>query len=73
MTKLLDKAVEAIRNLPSREQDEIAAAILRFAERDEPEPVDPLHLPAVLRGLAQASKHDYSTDAEVESAFRKFD
>ena len=73
MTKLLEKALRAVRNLSSSEQDEIAAAMLRFAERDEPEPIDPLHLPAVLKGLAQATDGEYSTDTEVESAFRRFE
>jgi len=74
MTKLLEKAVEAVRKLSAREQDEIARAMLLLAEQDdEPEPVDPAHLPAVLEGLAQAQRREFATDAEVEAAFRRFD
>ena len=74
MTKLLEKAVEAVRKLPSESQDEIARAMLNLAARDgEPEPVDPSHLQAVLEGLAQARGGTFTTDAEVEAAFRRFD
>jgi hypothetical protein len=74
MTKLLEKALEAVRRLPSESQDEIARAMLNLAAHDgEPEPVDPAHLPAVLEGLAQARSRNFATDAEVEAAFRRFD
>lgn len=74
MTKLLEKAVEAVRKLPWESQDEIARAMLNLAARDgEPEPIDPSHLPAVLEGLAQARGGTFATDGEVEAAFRRFD
>lgn len=74
MTKLLDKAVETVRQLPSDSQDEIARAMLRLAASEEPpEPIDPAHLPAVLEGLAQAKRREFATDEEVEAAFRRFD
>lgn len=74
MTKLLDKALDAIRRLPAEEQDEVARTILHLAAGDgEPEPIDPTHLPAVLEGLAQARRREFATDAEVEVAFRRFD
>jgi hypothetical protein len=74
MTKLLERAVETVRKLSAREQDEIARAMLLLADQDEePEPVDPTHLPAVLEGLAQAKRREFATDAEVEAAFRRFD
>ena len=75
MTKLLEKALEAVRLLPADSQDEIARAMLILAAGDdrEPEPIDPAHLPAVLEGLAQAKRREFATDAEVEAAFRRFD
>lgn len=74
MTKLLEKAVEAVRGLPADSQDEIARAMLQLVAHDgEPEVVDPAHLPAVLKGLDQARRGVYSTEAEVEAAFRRFD
>ncbi|HEY4114705.1 MAG TPA: hypothetical protein VGM17_11665 [Rhizomicrobium sp.] len=73
MTKLLEKALEAVRKLTSEEQDEIAQAMLRFAEHEAPEPIDPADLSAVLNGLAQAKRREFSSEADVEAAFRRFD
>jgi hypothetical protein len=74
MTKLLEKALEAVRRLPARSQDEIAQAMLSLAgDEGEPEAIDPGHLAAVLEGLAQANRRQLATDEEVEAAFRRFD
>ena len=74
MTKLLEKAPEAVRRLSSDGQDEIARAMLTLAgDEGEPEPIDPAHLPNVLQSLAQAQRRQFATDAEVEAAFRRFD
>jgi hypothetical protein len=74
MTKLLERALEAVRRLPADSQDEIARAMLQLAASDGgPEEIDAAHLPAVLEGLAQAKRREFATDAEVEAAFRRFD
>jgi hypothetical protein len=74
MTKLLDKALEKVRTLPADQQDEIARAIFSLTHNDEePEPIDPVHLPAVLEGLGQADRGEFATDEQVEAAFRRFD
>ena len=73
MSKLLEKAVEAVRRLPPKSQDEIALAMLSLAGEGEPEEVAPAHLPAVLEGLAQGKRRQFSSDAEVAAAFRRFE
>lgn len=73
MTKLLEKAVETVRKLPSENQDEIARAMLNLASDAEPEAIDPAHLAAVLEGLAQAKSGKFASQTEVEAAFRRFD
>jgi DNA-binding TFAR19-related protein (PDSD5 family) len=74
MTKLLEKALEAVRQLPPDSQDEIARAMLNMAGHNgEPEDIDPAHLSDVLESLAQAKRREFATDAEVEAAFRRFD
>jgi len=74
MTKLLEKALEAVRQLPPDSQDEIARAMLSLAgDEGTPENIDPSHLPDVLESLAQARRREFATDAEVEAAFRRFD
>jgi hypothetical protein len=56
MTKLLDKALEAVRRLPPDTQDEIARAMLTLAgDKGTLEGIDAAHLAAMLEGLAQAS------------------
>jgi hypothetical protein len=72
VTKLLEKAIKEVRKLPTGSQDEIARAMLQLAaQQDEPEAVDPAHLPTVLNGLAQAGLGEFASDVEV--AFRRFD
>jgi hypothetical protein len=74
MTKLLEQAIKAVRQLPPDSQDDIARTILHLAGGEvEAEPVDPAHLAAVLEGLAQARRREFATDDEVEAAFRRFD
>ena len=49
MTKLLDKALETVRQLPADSQDDIARAMLSMAGDDgKPEEIDATHLSAVL-------------------------
>ena len=73
MTKLLERALEAVRRLPPDSQDEIARAMLSLAGDDgEPEPISPAHLSDVLESLAQAKRRQFASDAEIEAAFRRF-
>lgn len=74
MTKLLEKALQAARQLPADSQDEIARAMLALTgNAGESEEIDAGHLPAVLEGLAQANLRQFSSDAEIEAAFRRFE
>jgi hypothetical protein len=74
MTKLLEKALETVRQLPPDSQDEIARAMLSLAgDEGEPEEINPEYLSDVLESLAQAKRREFATDAEVEAAFRRFD
>jgi hypothetical protein len=73
MTKLLEKALEAVSQLSAEEQDEIARAMLALASQGELEDIDPAYLPDVLASLAQAKRREFATDEEVEAAFRRFD
>ena len=74
MTKLLEKALEAVRRLPPDSQDEIALAMLTLSGNEgEPEEVAAALLPAILEGLAQAKRREFAADAEIEAAFRRFE
>jgi hypothetical protein len=72
MTKLLDKALEAVRRLPPSSQDEIAHAMLTLAgDEAEPEGIDPAHLPAILESLAQSKRGEFATDEQVRAVWAK--
>ncbi|MCX7360616.1 MAG: hypothetical protein NTV97_01805 [Alphaproteobacteria bacterium] len=74
MTKLLEKALEAVRRLPPASQDEIALAMLTLSGNEgEPEKIDAAHLSAALEGLEQAKRRDFASDADIETAFRRFE
>lgn len=74
MTKLFEKALEAVRRLSPDDQDQIALAMLTLSGHEgKPEEIDPAHLSAVLEGLAQAKRRQFASDAEVEAAFRRFE
>lgn len=73
MTKLLDRAIEAAKQLSPEVQDEVAHAILYMIENDsEPEEIDPEHLAGVLEGLAQIERGELATEEEVEAALARF-
>jgi len=73
MTKLLEKAVATVSQLPPEAQDEIARAMLHLAAQDdEPEEIPPEHLAHVLEGLAQSLRGEFAPDDEVEALFRRF-
>jgi hypothetical protein len=72
MTKLLDRAVEAARNLPPDAQDEIARLVLQLAGNEEP----PTALTADERATIALSKEaaargEFATDEQVRAAWAK--
>jgi hypothetical protein len=74
MTKLLAKAVEAVRQLPADEQDEIARTILALVGSDEGEPV-PLTADervAIARSKAEAARGEFASDEEVRAVWAKY-
>ena len=74
MTKLLEKALEAVRRFLPDSQDEIALAMLTLSGHGgEPEEIDSALFPPCWKRLAQAKHRQFATDAEVEAAFRRFE
>ena len=72
MTKLLDRAVEAARNLPPGAQDEIARLVLQLAGNEEP----PIALTAEERAAIALSKEaaargEFATDEQERAAWVK--
>jgi hypothetical protein len=73
MTKLLDEAVEAVRRLPSNDQDDIARAIMQLAGADLPAPVvlSPEEREAIARSKAAADRGEFATDEQVRAVWAK--
>ena len=73
MTKLLDEALEAVRRLPSHDQDDIARAILQLAGSGPSAPIvlSPEEREAIARSKAAASRGEFATDEQVRAVWAK--
>jgi hypothetical protein len=73
MTKLLDEAVEAVRRLPSDDQDDIARAMMQLAGSDLAAPVvlSPEEREAIARSKAAAGRGEFATDEQVQAVWAK--
>ena len=72
MTKLLEQAIEKIREMPEAEQDLAAEALLNIISKKwEPERLDPATRAAILEGLAQAERGELVSDEEMVEFFRQ--
>ena len=73
MTKLLEQALEAARNLPPEAQDEIAHIVLRLAGADDqpPMPLTPEEQAAVAASKAAAARGEFATDEQVRAVWAK--
>jgi hypothetical protein len=73
MTKLLDEAMEAVRRLPSDDQDDIARAIMQLAGADHLAPVilSPEEREVVARSKAAADRGEFATDEQVRAVWAK--
>jgi predicted transcriptional regulator len=73
MTKLLDRALEAVRLLPPDDQDEIARVILQLASAEAitPVPLSGEERAAIDRSKAAAARGEFATDEQVRAAWAK--
>jgi hypothetical protein len=73
MTKLLDRALEAARNLPAAAQDDIARVVLRLAGADDepPVPLTPDEQAAVAASKAAAARGEFAADEQVGAVWAK--
>ena len=72
MIKVLEKAIEQIKDL-SPERQAYAALVLKQIASDDGTPfeVPAEHRAAVLEGLAQTERGEFASDTEVERALRR--
>jgi hypothetical protein len=73
MTKLLDDALEAARNLPPDDQDSIARIVLRLTGTNDESPValSTDECAAIVASKAVAARGEYATDEQVRTAWAK--
>jgi hypothetical protein len=73
MTKLLDQALAAARNLPADVQDEIAHVVLRLVGADDelPAPLTPEEQAAIAASKAAAARGEFATDEQVQAVWAK--
>ena len=73
MTKLLDNALAAVRNLPPANQDEIARAILRLTGTDDEPPValSTDERAAIAASKAAAARGEFASDERVRATWVK--
>ena len=73
MTKLMEKALDAVRAWPADRQDE-AAKLLLALDRLGPGPyqASPEELAAIDEALDQVERGERASTAEVEAAFARF-
>jgi hypothetical protein len=73
MTKLLEQAIDAARNLPPDAQDDIARLVLRLAGADDepPVPLTPDEQAAVAASKTAAARGEFATDAQVRAVWAK--
>ncbi len=74
MTKLLEKAIAKVRELPEDEQDALAAALLAMTGEETPAiRLDEVTRAAVREGLAQAERGEFVADEIVAEADKHHD
>jgi predicted transcriptional regulator len=72
MTKLLDQAIEKVRELPEADQDDAAEMLLWAIEtRGVPIPLDDETAAAIEEGLAQARRGEFASDAEIAALWKR--
>ena len=72
MTKLLERAIAKVRELPAEDQDTVAVAVLSMTGEETPVVhLDDETRAAVLEGLAQAERGDFVADEIVAEADKR--
>jgi hypothetical protein len=74
MTKLLEQAVEVVRDLPPEVQDDLARILLQLAGKDQPViQLSAAEEASLAESLAQADRGEFATDEQVRAIWAKYD
>jgi hypothetical protein len=73
MTKLLEEAVDTVRTLPPKMQDDLARLLLQLAGHEQPVvQLSDAEAASFDESLAQVSRREFATDAEVRAVWAKY-
>jgi predicted transcriptional regulator len=72
MTKMLDEAIEKVRELPEAVQDDAAQMLFSLAAKQSaPVELDEVTLAAVRRGREQARRGEFVSDDDMRAFFER--
>ena len=72
MTKLLEEAIEKVRELSTKDQDNVALALLTLAGEDTPLiPLDDETRAAIREGTEQARRGEFVPEEEMAAFFKR--
>jgi len=71
MTKLLEKAIERVRELSAEDQDAVAVAVLSMAEETPVVALDDETRTAIREGLEQARRGEFVPDEEIDALWKR--
>ncbi len=73
MTKLFERALEAVKKLPEGAQDDIARIVLQLAgAEDEPVSLSEEERAAIAMSKAAAARGEFATDEQIDAVWRKY-
>ena len=70
MTKLLERAIAKVRQLPAEDQDTVAVAVLAMAE-ESPISLDDETRAAIKEGIEQARRGESVPDEEIAALWKR--
>lgn len=72
MTKLFQKGIEAVRDLPADRQDMAGELLLSLAKAAPEYRLTPEQLADVKLAIAEADRGDFAADSDMAEAWKKF-
>jgi len=70
MTRLLERAIEKVRELPAADQDTVAVEVLSMTE-ETPVALDDETRAAIREGLEQARRGEFVPDEEIDALWKR--
>ena len=73
MTKILEKAIARVKELPEADQDTVGAVMLALADEASamPDGLDEETRAAIREGLNEARRGDFVSDEEIEALWKR--